>query len=412
MGIKKIRTILRKLNGSNVVDLARKDIEDLKNNLADIDRETKKLQYVLDTQSHEQLTREIEAKVQSGLAFDGLNKQVMGLYFDSIFSRDKTKRSIFFLGTHEWGNLGDLAISYSQVAFLEKLFPDAKVFNVSRISLLANWDRFRTSITANDIIVLPGGGNTGDIWVREEYARRAVIQAFPDNYIIGFPQSVKFFDDNEAAVSGDIYNAHRKLLLMYRDDNSYNFAKQYFSQAKLLRTEDIVFTYKFATSDFGPWDRILFVARNDKEKRADSGIEALKESVIDNFPTSDTDTVVPDVEFVSLENGAQLVYKKVDEIHASRLVVTDRLHGAIFALQAGRPVIVFDNNYGKIRGALKNITKLLPGRILFIEDGEDVSIETIQQMYELDESKDRPSELFSKEFDSLGDEIQQFIKKS
>ena len=131
---------------------------------------------------------------------------------------------IFILSTHDFGNIGDLAIGYAQSTFLKKTFASFDVHEIPRIQLLSNWDQLPLLIKEKDIIVLPGGGNMGDIWLGEENVRRKIISTFTKNKIISFPQSIKYYDSKQLSLSASIYNAHSNMLLAVRDKESYDIA--------------------------------------------------------------------------------------------------------------------------------------------------------------------------------------------
>lgn len=300
---------------------------------------------------------------------DSLDKKLLGEKLERIYNRDKSKRSIFVLLAHEWGNIGDLAISYTQQTFLEKTFPHYPVYTLTRQAVTHNWQRVLQTIQRNDIIVLPGGGNMGDLWLHEEVARRKIVESFPENKIISFPQSIHFDNLTELEKSSKVYNEHKKFLLYTRDDKSYNLAKENFNNIRVERTEDIVTTYVYPFPFLPENNDVLFIKRDDKEKVVNSGLEELETTIKTQFDVRYTDTLVPNLEFSNIELAAKLVYKKIDEIHSSKLVVTDRLHGVIFALLAGKPVIAFDNSYQKISGALKNILPHYSGSLLLVDNG-------------------------------------------
>lgn len=346
----------------------------------------------------------------SRLKLDVLNSQNNGNVLRSVYDRDTGKRSVFVLGTHDWGNIGDLAIGYCEVTYLREIFPDYPVFCISRLTLLANWQRVKSSIQDGDIIVIHGGGNMGDIWFGEEMTRRKIIESFPLNHIISFPQSIKFNDNAELKKSAQIYNSHKNLLLAVRDDNSYKIAAKYFSNAKVVRTEDIVMYYEYQPSSDIRDDKVLYVVRNDIEKRDVPALETIHRAIDETYTVAATDTVVGDLSYAGEEAAAAHIYQKVDEIGKARLVITDRLHGAIFALHAGRPVVVVDNIYGKIRGALKNMSAKLGDRILFVDDvANNVTSEVVEKMYRMADVEERPKDLLSDEFAHFTGELIRFV---
>ena len=50
--------------------------------------------------------------------------------------------------------------------------------------------------------------------------------------------------------------------------------------------------------------------------------------------------------------------KKLDEFRKSKLVVTDRLHGMLFAAITGTPCIALGNSSGKVKGVYDWLTHL------------------------------------------------------
>lgn len=320
---------------------------------------------------------------------------------------------IFILSTHDFGNIGDLAIGYAQSTFLKKIFPSSDVYEIPRIQLLSNWDQLPLLIKENDIIVLPGGGNMGDIWLGEESVRRKIISTFTKNKIISFPQSIKFYNDKQLTLSASIYNAHPNLLLAVRDKDSYDLAGKHFNETKIVKTKDIVLSYQYPASDMSVGEAIAIVSRSDKEKNAAGGINkvvSLLNEKSDHFLLF-TDTVDEELFNQDQANAAFLTYAKVDQLHTAKLVITDRLHGAIFALHAGRPVIVFDNNYGKIQGALSDLKKMYGGRLFFAnDDASNVTLDLIETMYKMGETDLSPADLLEKDFNHFREEIMQFTK--
>jgi len=326
------------------------------------------------------------------LLFDALDKRLLGDQFRRLASREGPV--VLLLCTHEWGNIGDLAINYNEVALLERLFPDLPVFAISRSALAANWDRVRSLASDDDLIAIHGGGNLGDIWPHEEAARLAVVNEFSRNRIVSLPQSIHFDDPSAQERSMRTYREHQRLLLAVRDDRSYETAAEVLGE-RVHRAEDIVTWQTYPYSFREPQGHVTMVMRDDKEKRRGSGIDELRDQMLTKGAEV-TDTFVPRLPFSSPELAAKLVYNKIDELHTARLIITDRLHGALFALLAGRPVIVFENSYGKIRGALGHLLPALADRVWFASPtGADVTPELIERMSALDESTVRPAEVLA-----------------
>jgi pyruvyl transferase EpsI len=299
--------------------------------------------------------------------------------------RDKSSPVFVLLGTHDYGNIGDLAINYCEKVFLGS-FDTYPLYVFSRRTLLANWQLIQKSVSKDDIIFIHGGGNMGDIWLNEERARRKIVEDFPDNKIISLPQSIKFYSKEELLTSKRVYGSHKSLLMFVRDDASFDFAQKQFEGVDIYRTEDIVFNYVYTAPERESSGAVLFFERNDREKGSDD-LSLIRDKVNElGYDNYTSDTVVEGMVAPTDGIGAELVYDKIDEAHAARVVVTNRLHGAVFALLAGRPVIVVDNSYGKVSGALKNVASIVRGRLIFSDDG--ASNITSELLKELCEAKD------------------------
>ena len=61
---------------------------------------------------------------------------------------------------------------------------------------------------------------------------------------------------------------------------------------------------------------------------------------------------------VTKDNRSQCVRDKLEELASARLVITDRLHGMVFAAITGTPCIVFSNYNHKVKGTYEWIRYL------------------------------------------------------
>lgn len=275
-----------------------------------------------------------------------------------------TEKKFIFMLTPIHGNLGDQAIVIGEYFVMQSCFPEYKIieipyhYMVGELGEIFSSLGYKKYIHPEDDIILHGGGNMGNLWLHEEIARRSVIENFPNNRIVSFPQSVYFTDDedgkNEIAISTKIYNAHKNLHIMLRDENSFEIANKLFKNAKTYLVPDIV------TSLFGTLDNVnvqrdgvLFVLRKDKEKiLSDSAIQQIQEVLKqNNIPFSVIDTCIN--ENVFGQNRQQKVYEMLLNFRKSRLVVTDRFHGVVFSVITRTPVAAFKSYDTKISSGIK-----------------------------------------------------------
>ena len=159
------------------------------------------------------------------------------LFLTYLFSRKtghfqdyaKKKKCYVFLGA-DYGNLGDVAITQAQIAFLKEILPDYVIIEIP-ISKTFAWMKDVKAVTsADDIITLIGGGNMSVKYADIEYCRQFVISQFPNNPIIGFPQSLDLVDAKPSQLKHvrKVYCNHKKLLLFFRDHFSYDKAQKLF----------------------------------------------------------------------------------------------------------------------------------------------------------------------------------------
>lgn len=86
--------------------------------------------------------------------------------------KDKTK-AIYVVGSPEHDNLGDHAITYAQMNFLRKAFPDYTLIEIVANRLMHNMKCLEEFCSPEDIFVLQGGATSeSSISVRKRYAAR------------------------------------------------------------------------------------------------------------------------------------------------------------------------------------------------------------------------------------------------
>ena len=273
---------------------------------------------------------------------------------------NKTKQRVFILGSEEFGNLGDHQIVFSTERFIEESLPDAAVFVVTHPKFPLFKPLLRMHIKKNDIIVFPGGGNVGDEYAQAEKMRCDIIRTWHKNPKIIFPQTIQY---SKTAVGNDMlenakkyYSKKNNLVFFARDKVSYDFAVENFSCDTFL-IPDIVLTESKQTQSSRK-KQILLCLRNDVEKNISAGEEKLLESLI-----NDTDYTLTRTD-LQLEYNVErtLQHIQLNKTFAlwseSSLLITDRLHGMIFAAITGTPCIVLSNYNHKVKGAYDWISYL------------------------------------------------------
>lgn len=321
--------------------------------------------------------------------------------------RKENKRFIL-VGTPLHGNLGDQAITLAEYKYLKDNFEDRSIIEIPRYYFELFEGQFKKYIKKTDVILIPGGGSLGTLWIAEEYFVRKIIQRYSDNAIVIFPQTVFYAEDKGAKLelkkSEEIYNNHGNLCICAREKFSYEFMRKHYKQCKILYTPDIVL-YLLDKLEIEERVRqgVLLCFRKDKEKQIDDETIEQVMGFIENMGERIivTDTVVKSTVYTS--NREEELEKIWRVFSTSKLVITDRLHGMIFAAITGTPCIVFRNSNHKVEGVYKWIKEL--DYIQLVNNVEDVKI-FFSNLFNK-ESKDKIS--LEKSFESLTETIKSVL---
>ena len=266
----------------------------------------------------------------------------------------RNSKKIFFLDSPDYGNIGDQAIALAIKEFAGKNFPDYEFVEILQKDVSKHIKSLKKQISKNDIIFLTGGGNMGNVYKIYEATRRFVIQSFPSNKIIVFPQTIDYTDDLFGKISlkhsKKIYNTHKALTLCAREKESYKKMKAFYPNANIILCPDIVL-YLTVDMNLEKSEKVALCLRDDCERvLTESDAKKLinilnKENVIvENITTSTT------FQEITSKNRENIVINKIRERSKYRFVVTDRLHAMIFCIVSHTPCIVFNNSNGKVKG--------------------------------------------------------------
>lgn len=268
------------------------------------------------------------------------------------------------LDTPEHGNLGDQAIALAEKQLLREWFGEDSFFEITA-SQIDGFEKVLSKFTpTSQIILIHGGGFLGSLWPAEEYRFRRILAAFPAQKIVVFPQTVTFdesTDEGKLFLQGSIESwcAHPSLTIFCRERKSLQQIRKNFLGVEAFLVPDIVLGLeapKFKTEREG----VLFCMRADHERDLkDSVVRELYAAIeyaLPNAPISYTDTVIN--HRVSPDYCQKMVFSKLEEFSAARLIITDRLHGMIFAAITGTPCIALNNSNGKVGRVYEWLTDL------------------------------------------------------
>lgn len=290
------------------------------------------------------------------------------VFFSSLIGNNKKK--VFLFLAADYGNLGDVAITYAQSNFLKEKLPDYEVVDVPISKTLEGIVFIKKIIQSEDIVTIVGGGNFGDLYNQIEHYRQLVISNFKKNRIVAFPQTIDFSKSQqgqkELLKAQKRYGNHNNLTLTAREEVSFKKMKKLFPRNKVILSPDIVMFLNESDVD-NKRNGALICLRNDKEKLLKQSQEkdllAIINSTFNKVSKYDTHINRSNLSLAERNEELQKIWKAFKN---SEVVITDRLHGMIFCYITNTPCLVFQNNNHKIKGCYQWIKA--SSNIHFVED--------------------------------------------
>lgn len=271
-------------------------------------------------------------------------------------------------------NPGDAALWKGETLALAKLG-----HRIVYTSTHDTFDRHRLDrlLPTDGVVLLHGGGNLGDLWPRHQKFRESIISTVRDRSIVVLPQTVRFEDQRSEIDSLLLMASHPSLTMMARDQRSFDRLIAAGLNAR-LSTDPTTALWPNPSQPHEPQGRrqVLYLLRSDHERRVPVPL-ALKPLARDwsdlgvtmeivSRPSHITDRSLDVIDRAQTEFGRalpatcwariarqrrhsdRLVAAATAAILATDIVVTDRLHGMLFGLAFGRPVIAIESGYGKL----------------------------------------------------------------
>ncbi len=298
-------------------------------------------------------------------SFDVSDIREVFRYFRAILFKEA-----ILLQTPLHGNIGDHAIAEAERKYLNEIgitFCDYP-WTEGKEKLLARFT------PRGKLILIHGGGYLGQLWPNEEQRFRNTLLAYRKNRILVFPQTAYFdlkSEDGENCFqeSKKIYESHPNLTILAREKQTFQLLKSHMPSVKTYLVPDMVMSLKWKKMDILR-EGALICIRNDKEKTLTEKDyfkltayigEAYSKVIV-------TDTVVAGK--IDLHHREKAVYDKLIEFASAKIVITDRLHGMIFAAITETPCIVVNSLSPKIEGCYEWLRNM--GFILFAESIDDI----------------------------------------
>lgn len=303
----------------------------------------------------------------------------------------------------DYGNLGDVAITYAQELYLRERYPNYKIIECPISKTITYLKAIKEQIGKDDIITIVGGGNMGDLYEDIEFLRQLIISNFCKNRIISFPQTLYFSSNNFKVQKriARVYSKHSFLKLCARERDSYDKMQYLFLKAQIILCPDIVMGLRLPQFD-EPRAGITFCLRKDKERLLNDDQEKELRTQLSILFTEmfDYDTHIGRSNLSIMEREQEL-NKIWAHFQRSEWVITDRLHGMIFGFITQTPTIVIPNNNNKINGCYEWIKDC---GFVYMTNSYDINniLSTVKK-YDMD------SERVSKSFEKTFGEVRKIL---
>lgn len=289
-------------------------------------------------------------------------------------------------------NVGDSLIWEGEIAYLKRLgkrvryVSDLKGFNASTL---------RRRLPKDGVVLIHGGGNFGDLWLRHQVHRESVVAELNDYKIVQLSQSIYFSDARRAAKANAALAGHPDFTVLIRDTLSIERAKASLPDIDIVFCPDMALGYEpsFDQKRVEVDRHVVVIARADKE--AASGLRGIPENwsapatmnvtdwghharekvtwrvsrriawvqhmlasvrrkfriPLPSLPQKLVQLAIAEINKCNVESAVKL-YSSAD------VIVVDRLHAHVLALLIGIDHVMLDNNYRKLRGVYDDYTSV------------------------------------------------------
>lgn len=302
----------------------------------------------------------------SNVAFISYMQQTAGEVLNRLIPDNS---EIILLDYPNTTNVGDSLIWLGEVAYL-----NSRGLKVTYICDTRNYnfEKLKQKVNANTIVLMHGGGNFGTIWKEIHDFRLRVLKELKNVPIIQLPQTIHFDNQQKVDEVNEAIMQHGQYTLIVRSQYCYDFAKANLSTATYL-CPDMAFFIGPVQSQLRANFPCFAIARTDHETTG--ALSSVLENMRNEFSIKIADWLDPDLSerlMHRIEMHTGLVRGVIDQhnmlllklwntlsmmrlrrgvalLGQGNVIVTDRLHVHILSILLGKPHVIVDNNYGKIK---------------------------------------------------------------
>ena len=210
------------------------------------------------------------------------------------------------------------------------------------------------------------GGNWGSLYPNPTGAHKTRLHVLEMAYvnnltIITGPQTIYYSDEGKAMPDSAILNrfSSSNITLTWRQHDSYEFALKNYPHVKNLEIPDMVFQLDVVSSTISAEVDVAILLRTDQESTVGTiSAEILcDEFRLRNISCMTISWLSPSVYPLSVNNGIReyldsVLLQATGVVSKGRVVISDRLHGAVVSYLSGRGVVYLENKSRKTQGVL------------------------------------------------------------
>ena len=291
-------------------------------------------------------------------------------------------------------NIGDTLIWKGTVSFIKAL--------PHKCLLSTDYANFTfPEVSEKCVILMHGGGNFGDLYLKLNNFRKAVIARYPRNKVIVLSQTVYYEKAENLRADAEFYSGRDNVTICTRDTESYKLIETNFRGPAVRLVPDMAFYISpavYARKAGRSGTRTLYLSRRDKEAAGCARPRCVPAGAEEHdWPTFER---TPFIYWLTLKGvgllrrlpGANALRRRYTDLVWQRLllpynvstgisflsryhtVYTTRLHTAILSiLLRRRSVVLLDNNYGKLKSFYETWLHDLDGAKYVREDEQDTT---------------------------------------
>ena len=263
------------------------------------------------------------------------------------------KFNFYIIDTPEHTNVGDYMITYAEEQFCRQFFPEYNVIEYSGKEYAEKRHEMKKNIKPYDIITVTGGGFLGSLWTFSANILYRVVEDYPKNRVVVFPQSI-YFEENQAGIDAkknalQILSGHDGLTICVRENISFEYSTKMFGR-KLSQCliPDMVLLFPIQIEK-RERKGVMLCLRNDKESSLNlEQKDKIKKFFKEKYAVTEGTMHWP--HRIANNEKEQVIQAKLQEISSKELVITDTLHCMISCAISQTPCVAMNNLSRKVEG--------------------------------------------------------------